>query len=187
MPELAHKIKMYFALAPIATVKYAKSPGTKFLLLPDMMIKVCDSPYVCLQGSLSAQFLKMHTLNEAHFCSWVYCHQHYFISDLYRDYLADKNFCTRLDFSDSFLSTFVARWFLTKSAATSYYFWGDSTRIIWTWWVEAPFPKPRWEFLVSVLEDELTPRAGDIVCAACNLPFSNCKKALDKCESIAKP
>ncbi|CAH6964244.1 lipase member M [Phodopus roborovskii] len=39
MPELAHKIKMYFALAPIATVKYARSPGTKFLLLPDMMIK----------------------------------------------------------------------------------------------------------------------------------------------------
>lgn len=46
MPELAHKIKMYFALAPIATVKYARSPGTKFLLLPDMMIKVCDSPNV---------------------------------------------------------------------------------------------------------------------------------------------
>lgn len=43
MPELAQKIKMYFALAPIATIKYAKSPGTKFLLLPDMMIKVCDS------------------------------------------------------------------------------------------------------------------------------------------------
>uniref|UniRef100_A0AAA9TG67 Lipase n=1 Tax=Bos taurus TaxID=9913 RepID=A0AAA9TG67_BOVIN len=39
MPELAQKIKMYFALAPIATIKYAKSPGTKFLLLPDMMIK----------------------------------------------------------------------------------------------------------------------------------------------------
>ncbi|KAK2496958.1 hypothetical protein MC885_010175, partial [Smutsia gigantea] len=37
--ELAQKIKMYFALAPIATVKHAKSPGTKFLLLPDTMIK----------------------------------------------------------------------------------------------------------------------------------------------------
>ncbi|XP_004409745.1 PREDICTED: lipase member M [Odobenus rosmarus divergens] len=39
MPELAQKIKMYFALAPIATIKHATSPGTKFLLLPDMMIK----------------------------------------------------------------------------------------------------------------------------------------------------
>ncbi|XP_010969552.2 lipase member M isoform X2 [Camelus bactrianus] len=39
MPELAQKIKINFALAPIATVKHAKSPGTKFLLLPDMMIK----------------------------------------------------------------------------------------------------------------------------------------------------
>lgn len=43
MPELAGKIKMYFALAPIATVKHSKGPGAKFLLLPDMMIKVCDS------------------------------------------------------------------------------------------------------------------------------------------------
>ena len=43
MPELAQKIKTYFALAPIATIKYAKSPGAKFLLLPDMMIKVCHS------------------------------------------------------------------------------------------------------------------------------------------------
>lgn len=50
MPELAEKIKMYFALAPIATVKHAKSPGTKFLLLPDMMIKVCDSTEIpCLR------------------------------------------------------------------------------------------------------------------------------------------
>ncbi|XP_026967747.1 lipase member M isoform X2 [Sagmatias obliquidens] len=40
MPELAQKIRMYFALAPIATVKHAKSPGAKFLLLPDVMIKV---------------------------------------------------------------------------------------------------------------------------------------------------
>ncbi|XP_072485078.1 lipase member M isoform X2 [Notamacropus eugenii] len=39
MPELAQRIKMYFALAPIASVKHAKSPGTKFLLLPEMMIK----------------------------------------------------------------------------------------------------------------------------------------------------
>uniref|UniRef100_A0A6I8N1Z0 Lipase n=1 Tax=Ornithorhynchus anatinus TaxID=9258 RepID=A0A6I8N1Z0_ORNAN len=47
MPELAQKIKMYFALAPVATVKYAKSPGTKLLLLPDIMIKHCTK---CLGG-----------------------------------------------------------------------------------------------------------------------------------------
>ena len=57
MPELAQKIKMYFALAPIATIKYAKSPGNKFLLLPDMMIKVCDS---------SENSLSMHKSFPAH-------------------------------------------------------------------------------------------------------------------------
>ncbi|XP_001373535.3 lipase member M [Monodelphis domestica] len=39
MPELAQRIKMYFALAPVASVKHSKSPGTKFLLLPEIMIK----------------------------------------------------------------------------------------------------------------------------------------------------
>lgn len=63
MPELAQKIKMYFALAPIATVKHAKSPGTKFLLLPDMMIKVCDSSEnsLSMYKSLPAQYAKMYT------------------------------------------------------------------------------------------------------------------------------
>uniref|UniRef100_A0A674K8W3 Lysosomal acid lipase/cholesteryl ester hydrolase-like n=1 Tax=Terrapene triunguis TaxID=2587831 RepID=A0A674K8W3_9SAUR len=32
MPQLAQRIKMYFALAPVATVKYAKSPLTKLIL-----------------------------------------------------------------------------------------------------------------------------------------------------------
>ncbi|XP_008056378.1 lipase member M isoform X2 [Carlito syrichta] len=48
MPELAQKIKLYFALAPIATVKHAKSPGAKFLLLPDMMIKGLFGRQECL-------------------------------------------------------------------------------------------------------------------------------------------
>nr|XP_004653065.2 lipase member M [Jaculus jaculus] len=39
MPDLAYKIKTYFALAPIATVKHAKSPGTTFLWLPDILLK----------------------------------------------------------------------------------------------------------------------------------------------------
>uniref|UniRef100_A0A8C8SBV4 Partial AB-hydrolase lipase domain-containing protein n=1 Tax=Pelusios castaneus TaxID=367368 RepID=A0A8C8SBV4_9SAUR len=42
MPHLAQRIKMYYALAPVATVEYAKSPLTKLALLPDAMIKVCD-------------------------------------------------------------------------------------------------------------------------------------------------
>ncbi|XP_067408885.1 lysosomal acid lipase/cholesteryl ester hydrolase-like [Emydura macquarii macquarii] len=40
MPQLAQRIKMYFALAPVATVKYAKSPLTMLALLPDAMIKI---------------------------------------------------------------------------------------------------------------------------------------------------
>ncbi|XP_042712776.1 lysosomal acid lipase/cholesteryl ester hydrolase isoform X2 [Chrysemys picta bellii] len=40
MPQLAQRIKMYFALAPVATVKYAKSPLTKLALLSNSMIKI---------------------------------------------------------------------------------------------------------------------------------------------------
>ncbi|XP_006121514.2 lysosomal acid lipase/cholesteryl ester hydrolase-like [Pelodiscus sinensis] len=40
MPQLARRIKMYFALAPVATVKYAKSPLTKLALLPNSVIKI---------------------------------------------------------------------------------------------------------------------------------------------------
>ncbi|XP_074928786.1 lysosomal acid lipase/cholesteryl ester hydrolase-like isoform X2 [Chelonoidis abingdonii] len=40
MPQLAQRIKMYFALAPVATVKYAKSPLTKLALLPNSVIKI---------------------------------------------------------------------------------------------------------------------------------------------------
>uniref|UniRef100_A0A8C3TEZ4 AB hydrolase-1 domain-containing protein n=1 Tax=Chelydra serpentina TaxID=8475 RepID=A0A8C3TEZ4_CHESE len=40
MPQLAQRIKMYFALAPVATLKYAQSLLTKLALLPDAVIKV---------------------------------------------------------------------------------------------------------------------------------------------------
>lgn len=42
MLELVGKIKMYFVLVFIVIVKYLKGFGVKFLLLLDMMIKVCD-------------------------------------------------------------------------------------------------------------------------------------------------
>lgn len=63
MPELAQKIKMYFALAPIVTVKYSKSPITKLSLLPEMLLKVCDSSENSLSvyKSLPAQYAKTHT------------------------------------------------------------------------------------------------------------------------------
>nr|XP_048712415.1 lysosomal acid lipase/cholesteryl ester hydrolase-like isoform X3 [Caretta caretta] len=40
MPLLAQRIKMYFALAPVVTMKYAKSPLTKLALLPNSIIKL---------------------------------------------------------------------------------------------------------------------------------------------------
>uniref|UniRef100_A0A671QIE4 Lipase n=1 Tax=Sinocyclocheilus anshuiensis TaxID=1608454 RepID=A0A671QIE4_9TELE len=38
MPELASKIKMFFALAPVATVGLTKSPMTKLSLIPEFLI-----------------------------------------------------------------------------------------------------------------------------------------------------
>ncbi|KAM6105094.1 lipase member M-like [Pterocles gutturalis] len=38
MPELAQKIKLYFALAPVTTIKYARSPATKLLYLPEKLL-----------------------------------------------------------------------------------------------------------------------------------------------------
>lgn len=42
MPELAQKIKLYFALAPVTAIKYAKGPAKKLLYLPEKMLRVCD-------------------------------------------------------------------------------------------------------------------------------------------------
>uniref|UniRef100_A0A8B9C538 Lipase n=1 Tax=Anser brachyrhynchus TaxID=132585 RepID=A0A8B9C538_9AVES len=41
MPELAQKIKLYFALAPVTTIKYARSAAVKLLYLPEKMLRVC--------------------------------------------------------------------------------------------------------------------------------------------------
>ncbi|KAL2078352.1 hypothetical protein ACEWY4_026037 [Coilia grayii] len=38
MPELASKIKMFFALAPVATVAFTKSPMTELSILPEFLI-----------------------------------------------------------------------------------------------------------------------------------------------------
>ncbi|KAL0179747.1 hypothetical protein M9458_025189, partial [Cirrhinus mrigala] len=40
MPELASKIKMFFALAPVATVGMTKSPMTKLSVIPEFLIWV---------------------------------------------------------------------------------------------------------------------------------------------------
>uniref|UniRef100_A0A8C3TLE3 Lipase n=1 Tax=Chelydra serpentina TaxID=8475 RepID=A0A8C3TLE3_CHESE len=40
MPQLAKRIKLYFALAPVTTVKYARSPALKLLYLPEKFLRV---------------------------------------------------------------------------------------------------------------------------------------------------
>ncbi|KAH0623583.1 hypothetical protein JD844_006497 [Phrynosoma platyrhinos] len=39
MPELAQKIKMFFALAPVTRLKYARSPAIKLLNLPERLLR----------------------------------------------------------------------------------------------------------------------------------------------------
>ncbi|XP_026706832.1 lipase member M-like isoform X3 [Athene cunicularia] len=39
MPELAQKIKLFFALAPVTTIKYARSPAIKLLYLPEKLFR----------------------------------------------------------------------------------------------------------------------------------------------------
>uniref|UniRef100_A0A674KCX1 AB hydrolase-1 domain-containing protein n=1 Tax=Terrapene triunguis TaxID=2587831 RepID=A0A674KCX1_9SAUR len=42
-PDLAQRIKMFFALGPVATITFAKSPAIKFAYLPETLLKVCHS------------------------------------------------------------------------------------------------------------------------------------------------
>uniref|UniRef100_A0A8C9LFJ7 Partial AB-hydrolase lipase domain-containing protein n=1 Tax=Pavo cristatus TaxID=9049 RepID=A0A8C9LFJ7_PAVCR len=41
VPELAQKIKLFFALAHATAIKYARSPATKLLYLPEKLLWVC--------------------------------------------------------------------------------------------------------------------------------------------------
>ncbi|XP_065263339.1 lipase member M-like isoform X2 [Emys orbicularis] len=46
MPQLAKRIKLYFALAPVTTVKYARSPAVKLLYLPEKFLRSRVNVYV---------------------------------------------------------------------------------------------------------------------------------------------
>lgn len=41
MPQVAKRIKMFFALAPAVTVKFATGPFIKFSVFPEQVMKVC--------------------------------------------------------------------------------------------------------------------------------------------------
>ncbi|OXB54010.1 hypothetical protein ASZ78_015105 [Callipepla squamata] len=61
LPKLAKKIKMYFALAPVATVKFATSPLTKLGAFPDLLLKAVKS------GELRAYDWGSKAANMAHY------------------------------------------------------------------------------------------------------------------------
>lgn len=46
IPELAKKIKMFFALAPVVSVTFSTSPALEYTQLSDATLKVLE-PYPC--------------------------------------------------------------------------------------------------------------------------------------------
>lgn len=44
LPELARKIRLFMALAPVATVAFSKSPMTKLSVFPEFFIWVRTGP-----------------------------------------------------------------------------------------------------------------------------------------------
>ncbi|XP_072095355.1 gastric triacylglycerol lipase [Mobula birostris] len=63
MPELAKKIKLFFGLAPVATVKYATSPLVKLDLLPEFLIKDMFGRKDFLPQSKAITWLATHVCN----------------------------------------------------------------------------------------------------------------------------
>jgi hypothetical protein len=57
-PELAKRIKIFFALAPVVTVKYTHSPIKKLTTLSRQTIKVCDHPKFKFAITLSISVFK---------------------------------------------------------------------------------------------------------------------------------
>ncbi|XP_039336856.1 lysosomal acid lipase/cholesteryl ester hydrolase-like [Mauremys reevesii] len=71
MPRLAQRIKMCFALAPVATLKYAQSLLTKLALLPDVVMKTVVGAKEFIRQNFfadlfAAEFCSQGTLSE--FC-----------------------------------------------------------------------------------------------------------------------
>ncbi|XP_067858635.1 gastric triacylglycerol lipase [Heptranchias perlo] len=63
MPELAKKIKVFFGLAPVATIKYSESPLVKIGQLPEFLIKDLFGNQEFLPQSVELKWLATHICN----------------------------------------------------------------------------------------------------------------------------